>query len=420
MGKKKKSFTDDDAALLAELGVETQSETVATYTPRQERIIAGFEEIQRFVDEHKRAPQHGEDRDIFERLYAVRLDRIRASEECVELLRNMDPHGLLDESATAAKFKDDATDDELLEALGVDAVSMSEDDVTNLTHVRPRAEVNAAEEVAQRIPCADFEKFKPIFEQAQRDLNDGTRRTVKHQDDFDPVAGDMFIVSGQKVLIAEMGKRFTTEYSRSDRRLRVIYDNGTESPNLLLRSLQRALNRDTASRQILPPDGKGMPLFADQIDEEDVQSGHIYVVRSLSDDLFIAEHRELIHKIGVTGQEVKKRIAGAKKDPTFLLADVELVASYTLANINRGKLEKLLHRFFAEARIDVQLADRFQDNVEPQEWFLVPLDAIHRAVKLLMSGEIERYGYDLDSASIVETKASKSCELGMIDRSQWT
>ncbi len=42
----------------------------------------GFEEIQRFVEKHGRAPQHGEDRDIFERLYAVRLDRLRALEEC--------------------------------------------------------------------------------------------------------------------------------------------------------------------------------------------------------------------------------------------------------------------------------------------------------------------------------------------------
>lgn len=403
MGKKKeKGFTDADDALLAELGVETKSETVGAYTPRQERIIAGFEEIQRFVEEHKRPPQHGEDRDIFERLYAVRLDRIRALGECVDLLKSMDPQGLLDAPTKPTTIAgDEASDDELLEALGIDATPSEEDDVTKLKHVRSRAEVSAAEEVAQRIPCQDFDQFKPVFEQAQCDLKDGTRKTVKHQDDFDPDVGDMFIVSGQKVLIAEMGSKFTTEYSRSDRRLRVVYDNGTESPNLLLRSLQRALNRDTASRQILPPDNASLPLFADQIDDEDAQSGHIYVVRSKSDDPFIAEHRELIHKIGVTGQDIKRRIANAKKDPTFLLADVELVASYKLANINRSKLEKLLHQFFADARIDVQLSDRFADKVEPREWFLVPLSVIREAVDLLISGAIEGSRYDKEAAQIV-------------------
>ncbi len=54
----------------------------ASRTPREERIIAGFEEIQRFVEQHGRAPQHGEDRDIFERLYAVRLDRLRELDDC--------------------------------------------------------------------------------------------------------------------------------------------------------------------------------------------------------------------------------------------------------------------------------------------------------------------------------------------------
>src|SRR6266699_1408332 len=64
-------------------------------SPREERIIAGFEEIQRFVEKHGHAPQHGEGRDIFERLYAVRLDRLRALEECRSLLKPLDHQGLL-------------------------------------------------------------------------------------------------------------------------------------------------------------------------------------------------------------------------------------------------------------------------------------------------------------------------------------
>lgn len=405
MAKKKAEFTDDDA-LLDELGVEAEAEVASTYTPRQERIIAGFEEVQRFVAEHGRPPLHGADRDIFERLYAVRLDRIRESAECVALLAGLDSQGLLAGAAVDTPDLAGANDDAVLEALGVDRPAAGDADVTRLEHVRPRADVKAAEEVAQRTPCRNFADYKATFEQVQRELDGGIRKTVKHRDDFDPEPGDLFIVSGQKVLIAEAGPRFTTEYDRIDRRLRVIYDNGTES-DLLLRSLQRALNRDPASRQILPPDAKGMPLFADQIDEEDAESGSVYVVRSLSTHPFIAEHRELIHKIGVTGQDVKKRLAGARKDPTFLLADVELVGSYKLANINRSKLESLLHRFFADARIDLDLSDRFAEKVEPREWFLVPLQSIEKAMELLASGAIEACTYDRASASIIDRATGK-------------
>ncbi len=405
MARKKVAFTDEDDALLDELGVEVETETASTYTPRQERIIAGFEEIQRFVEEHGRLPLHGEDRDIFERLYAVRLDRIRESAECVHLLKDVDSQGLLEGSTSeAVSSLAGASDEELLGALGVEGEAKDDSDVTRLKHVRPQVEITPAEEVATRTPCADFDRFKPLFDKAQTDLAAGTRETVKHQDDFAPEAGDIFIVGGQKVLVAEIGEPFTTKYDRIDRRLRVIYDNGTES-DLLLRSLQRALNRDPASRQILPAAKKVMPLFSDQIDEEDAESGYVYVVRSLSTHPFIAEHRAMIHKIGVTGQDVKRRLAGAKKDPTFLHADVEIVGSYKLANIQRRKLERLLHQFFADARIDVELSDRFAEKVAPKEWFLVPLPVIEKAMDLLTTGAIEHCTYDRATASIIDRAA---------------
>ena len=92
---KKQVFTEDDDALLAELGLEVEAKKIITHTPREERIIAGFEEIQKFVEEHGRLPQHGENNDIFERLYAVRLDQIRKKSECRNLLQDMDHQGLL-------------------------------------------------------------------------------------------------------------------------------------------------------------------------------------------------------------------------------------------------------------------------------------------------------------------------------------
>lgn len=369
-----KHTTDADVDLLAELGVETAPTPTVKRSPREERIIAGFEEIERFAAEQGRLPQHGEDRDIFERLYAVRLGRLRESEECRTLLAPLDLRGLLDtatDSSLATETDADLDDEALLASLGVDTASDS--DITQLTHVRSRQEIKAAEEIAQRTPCEDFKPFKPIFKQVQQDLESGVRQTLKYQDNAAINKGDLFILDGQKVLVADIGEPFISDYGRSDCRLRVVYDNATES-DLLLRSLQRALNKDKASRRITNPDLG--PLFSQVESEDDVQTGYIYVLRSQSDDPFIAEHRSVIHKIGVTGGDVKKRVANAKKDPTYLLADVAIVATFKLANINRTKLEALLHKFFDSARLDVELKDRFGIPVQPKEWFLVPLEVI--------------------------------------------
>jgi hypothetical protein len=187
--------------------------------------------------------------------FAVRLDRIRESEECREILKPLDSSGLLEAKADHSLTTEaDLTDRELLAALGIDADSQN--DVTQLKHVRSRQEIKAAEEIAQRIHCQDFEEFKPIFDQVQRELKTGERQTLKYQDNADVQQGDLFILDGQKVMVVEMGEPFVSDYGRSDSRLRVVYDNATES-DLLLRSLQRALNKDKTSRRITNSDYLG-------------------------------------------------------------------------------------------------------------------------------------------------------------------
>jgi hypothetical protein len=307
-----KHITDEDLELLAELGVDISPEPSGQRSAKEERIIAGFEEIERFVEEQGRLPQHGEDCDIFERLYAVRLDRLRESEECRLILSPLDSRRLLDAaSATTLSTNDDLTDEALLASLGIEL----ENDVTQLTHVRSRSEIKAAEEIAQRMPCQDFDGFKPLFAKVQSQLESGERQTLKYQDNAAVNQGDLFILDGQKVLVAEMGDPFVSDYGRQDSRLRVVYDNATES-DLLLRSLQRALNKDKASRRITNPDFG--PLFSHFEAEDDLPTGYIYVLRSQSDHPFITANRSVIHKIGVTSGNVKTRIANAKKDPTYL------------------------------------------------------------------------------------------------------
>ena len=388
-------FTDDDDALLAELGVEVEAKRVGSRTPQQERIIAGFEDIQRFVAEHGHAPQHGEGQDIFERIYAVRLDRIAQLPECRDLVGSLDHQGLLRGHAIASEDDaDDLDDDALLAALGVDD-ELSE--ITDLRHVRPSAEKRAAEEIANRERCADFATFKPLFEQVQRDLNQGTRSARPFELKAEIKPGRFFIVGGQKTFVAEMGEIEINAQGRTDARLRVIFDNGTES-NMLMRSLQRALNKDDAGRRIT--ERVAGPLFADTPQDGDEASGTIYVLRSKSDHPMVVAHRELVHKIGVTSNDVKQRIAGARLQSTFLLADVEVVATYELFNINRSKLEKLLHRIFEPARFDVEILDRFGRPVVPREWFMVPIFIIDEVVARIRDGSIVDYIYDPKNAAL--------------------
>jgi hypothetical protein len=395
---KPKQITDEDLELLAELGIDLTPQPSGQRSAREERIIAGFEEIERFVEEHGRLPQHGDDRDIFERLYAVRLDRLRESEECRIVLEPLDSRGFLNVSNTIKLATDNLTDEELLASLGIEITP--ENDITRLIHVRPRQEIKAAEEVAQRTPCQDFDAFKPIFAKVQGQLETGERQTLKYQDNAAVNQGDLFILDGQKVLVANMGDPFFSDYGRQDRRLRVVYDNATES-DLLLRSLQRALNKDKASRRITNPDFG--PLFSSVEAEDDLPTGYIYVLRSKSDHPIIAKNRSIIHKIGVTGGDVKSRIANAKKDPTYLLADVEIVATFKLANINRKGLEALLQKFFSSARLDLELTDRFGTPVNPREWFLVPLEVIEAVIEKIKEGTIGQFRYDLETARLTRS-----------------
>lgn len=392
-------LSDDE--LLAELGLSIEQPKTRTYTPREERIIAGFEDVVRFHDEHGRAPQHGEDRDIFERLYAVRLNRLRELDECRDLLTPLDKHGLLNTAGTDAPLLvEDIDDDALLAELGI-AVDPTDEDIRVLRHVPSSEERRAAEEVANREKCEDFAAFKPLFVQVERDLETGDRVTRPFVKDAgflkaDITKGQFFVLGGQIAYVADVGEPIRAPNGETDARLRVVYSNATES-NLLLRSLQRALYKDEAGRRITEPDAG--PLFAGSAEDGDLESGTIYVLRSKSDHPTIAEHRDLIHKIGVTGGSVEARIANAAKDATYLFAGVEVVASYSLFNINRAKLEALIHRVFARAQVDLTI--QLGTPVKPREWFLVPLAVIDEAVARIRDGSITGYIYDPKQAALV-------------------
>ena len=393
-------MTIDLDELAEELSEFEDKKKAKSSSPLQDRVIAGFEEINRFVDEHERIPQNIEGRDIFERLYAVRLKEIRKLEVSSELLSEIDSHGLLlIEDDSDQMLDEDLDEDDLLAELETD---FGETELSQLTHVRSSAEKRAAEEIANRTICQDFDQFAPLFKSVQADIKSGMRPVVPFGKDAKVEQGDFFIVDGLTAYVAHAGEEFKKEgLDRTDARLRVIFSNKTES-DLLRTSLQRALYKDDASRRVAR-DLEGS-LFGNMLDQGDVETGVIYVLRSLSEEPFIAENRELIHKIGVTGGSLEKRIANAQYEATYLLAGVEVVREFKLVGINRKKLEKLLDDFFSGARLDIEIPDRFGKLVRPREWFLVPLHVIDETIERIKNLTITEVVYDPKKAELVPFK----------------
>jgi hypothetical protein len=252
-------------ALRAELDEFADPAPGAARSPVEERVMAGFEEIQRWVDEHCRLPRHGEGLDIFERLYAVRLDRIMAQADLRSLLAPVDHQSILAGSSERSADPATLSADELAAELA--GIGETASDLTTLRHVRPRAEVQAADEIATRKPCADFDRFESLFKAVQDDIRSGARETRRFGRDAIIELHDFFILGGQLAYVAEMGGVYRTPEGAPNARLRVIYGNGTES-NLLIRSLQNALYKDETGRRVTEPDAG--PLFSAHAEDGDV------------------------------------------------------------------------------------------------------------------------------------------------------
>ena len=379
-----------DRELLTELGVDLDNKGKNSLTAIQEKIISDFEEVQRFFEEFQRMPENREDRDIFERLYAVRINQICKNEECISLLKRLDYQNLISSNFQKDEdiFDQDINDSELLAKLGINEESIK---ITELKNVRSSQERRLAEEIANREICKDFDSYKTIFQKVQNQIKDGAREIIELNRRPEIKQGMFFILGGQYTFVANVGKLFMQDYGISDARLYLIFDNGTES-KMLMRSFQRALAIDESSRIINEPNLG--PLFTNFKSENDELTGTIYILRSKSNIPYISENRDLIHKIGFTTNTIQKRIANAKLDPTFLMADVEIVDSYKLYNIKSSKFENLVQKIFFNSKLKIDIKDRFGNIVSPEEWFLVPLHVIKEVVQKIIDGTITKYIYD--------------------------
>ncbi len=379
-------FNDDPLGLL-EVSV-TKSKKLSHYAIYYET----FEELKSFIELNGREPDI-EATNIHEAKLAARLSKLRSTSEALEALEPFDTEGLLGTKSSVEKKTELTIDDVLSSDLLTD-----DDDIFNLKHVTVGTKSQTASaDMATRKKCMDFDSFKPLFVRIQNELDDGTLETTGIKGIAEIQKGQAFILSGLIAYVAEMGEKHARRKGHHNARMRVVYSNGMES-NLLLRSFGAALYKDKSARAIVPKDSG--PLFVEE-DSPLYKTGIVYVLRSKSEEPSIAKHREYLHKIGVTTSDVKKRVANAAKDSTYLLADVEVVAKFTLYNMNLHATEKLLHKFFREAQADIQIPDRFGNMVKPKEWFFLPLNVIKEVVNILQNDDIRNFKFNASTISIV-------------------
>lgn len=346
--------------------------------------IVGFRErTGREPDREARTPD--------EMRLGVRLDTFRREPAKIEKLKHLDQYGLLNGAAAAVDVIP-ASLDELL-AAGDDLLSTPDDHIFDFKATPAPQPKSEADIIAERVPCRDFDTFAPIFEEAIADIANGARSTVPTNSTYQIEVGDMFIVEGALAYIAEVGA-WHTRGEQKDARLRIVYDNGTQSDHLL-RSFGKALYRSDNSRRVLQP--AAGPLFEAA---KPPVTGCIYVARTLSKDPVLADLRDHVLKIGSTTGAPADRVAGARHDPTFLLAEAKILDEYETRGIPPHKIEGLLHRFFGAACVQVELPDRFGRSVDPREWFIVSRESVEQAVRLIATKSLHLYRYSVSEDRI--------------------
>jgi hypothetical protein len=344
-----------------------------------DRLERAFREVVEFRRANGRIPD-SRTREIAERKLGARLEGIRASEEKVAHLKDLDEFGLF-AVPEAPTSMDDLLQGDDLDLLG------DESGLLDVSDLPVRRQVYDNDGAAQRKKCEDFGQFEPLFKQKHAELREGTSRLLPFPGRQTIVESAFFVLNGVTLFVAEVGEpEYITSTIRTNRRerLRVVFENGTES----------SMYRQSLSIRLTEGDGHIVaPVDVPDVMTEDEVSGYIYVLRSLSDDPQIASIEDL-HKIGFSRGLVENRIKNAANSPTYLMAPVEIVASYRTYNLRASALENLLHRVFAEVRLDVTQIDSKGRDYDPSEWFVVPPSVIDQAVELIISGGIVDYVYD--------------------------
>lgn len=371
---------DDDMGLL-----DTKPKNVVI-TP-DERLVISFKEINDFIRKNGHEPK-ANNKDIHEFKLHKRLESLRMDDEKANLLLSHDKFGLLANRKSINSIADILADDDL----GI--LTEQVESIFDLKHVKK--ETTMPDYVAKRKLCKDFNNYEMLFKQCHADLTAGKRKLLPFRKEQQIEEGLFFVLKGILLYVDKVGERENIN-GKVNARLRVIFDNGTES-DMLLRSLSAELYKD--GRRVTMHDDDLMADF-ENITDKDKSTGYIYILRSLSENQDIHSMQHL-YKIGFSTVPVEERIKNAPQEPTYLNAPVKVVSAYQCYNLNPQKLEQLLHTFFGRACLNMDLYDNDGKKYAPREWFVAPIEVIEQAVVLLINGEIIHYRYDIDQEEIVE------------------
>lgn len=352
-----------------------------------DRLERAFLEIVKYRREHGRNPS-STTREIAERKLGARLDGILANPEKIDALKHLDKFDLLAEPEAPSSL------DELLEGDHLDLLA-DDTGILDVSSLPARKSPVDDFDTATRKKAPDFENFEHLFKAKHTELGAGDARLAPFPGLQRIEEGSFFVLGGVMLFIAEVGeaeyKKSTARENRRER-LRVIFENGTES----------SMYRQSLGIRMGEKDGQMVvPTSFESILADDVATGYVYVLQSLSDDPQIADVPDL-YKIGFSRGPVEKRVARAEHEPTYLMAPVEIIASYRTYNLKTSALEHLLHRVFAAARLRVTQVGIDGRTYEPSEWFSVPLPIINQAIDLILSGDIVHFVYDVGSRRLVE------------------
>jgi hypothetical protein len=392
-------FDDDDFGMLEPKPQASQVKS------EDDRLIESFEEINQFIDNNGKEPSTGS---MSEYRLLANLKTFRQDDTKKRILKPFDKHNLLGHVEIEKPSIDDILneDDDLLNT--VEELSIFK--FKNVPHPSERAETDS---VAQRKPMKEkeFKPYEVMFQKVHQEIKAGSRKIVSFVDkksiEKNLQKGQFYIADGvmfylEDVIFEREDVNLSKETSRrKDGRTRTIFENGTYS-NLLYRSLGKQLQKN--GKMVTNTDTYAQnELFvnANLVKEEDIQTGWIYVLKSKSTNPMISDIQDL-YKIGFSSTPVDERIKNAKHEATYLMADVKKVASYACYNRNADKLEQLLHRFFAEACLNIDLFDDKGQRVTPREWFVVPFEIIDEAIQMILNESIVNFKYDKENQIIVK------------------
>ena len=357
-------------------------------------MIAGFQRIVDFVETHNRQPQHVDDRE--ERMFYNQLKGILNDPKKKERCKPYDTVGLLDEPEQMSLAEPEAsyqvrpkTEDELLEDIFNDPL-LADGEATNSSlfdlpdYMKQRLEERReADYIAQRVKCEDFDKFEAGFKEIHAGLKSGKYRLTKFKEAH-VAQGRYFVEDGMLVYIAGLDHIQKNRHGKKNGRTRCIYENGMES-GIYMQTLCKNLYSTGYSVQDMSEVGENYLSDKFSINSSDVESGIIYVLRSLSKDPEISGIKNL-YKIGFTTTSLDVRIANAKNEPTYLCADVEVVATWRVYNVKSSVFESLVHKLFDNVQLQVRI-----DGKKPKEWFVVPFPVIEQAIMYIINGKSVAY-----------------------------